>query len=112
MLNFRQRAFEKKADTHKISDYLDINTYTPHQHALMEIYYHLKTQDTLMDDLNEGVSLQKSAQVRLNNLGQIKSRSTFINDPTRLERLRVRYELQRSLGRRDEIELLDQFLLH
>ena len=60
-----------------------------------------------MDDLNEGVSLQKSAQVRLDNLGQIKSCSTFINDPTRLERLRAIYELRRSLGGRDEIESLD-----
>ena len=106
MLNFCQRAFVKKADKHKISDYLDINTRTPHQHDLMEIDYHLKIQGTLMDDLNEGVSLQKSAQVRLENLGQIKSRSTFINDPTRLECLRAIYELQRYLGRRDEIERL------
>ena len=30
MLNFCQRAFGKKADKHKISDYLDINTRTPH----------------------------------------------------------------------------------
>ena len=60
-----------------------------------------------MDDVNEGVSLQKSTQVRLNNLGQIKSRSTFTNDPRRLERMRARYELQRSLGRRNEIERLD-----
>ena len=60
-----------------------------------------------MDDLNEGVSLQKAVQVRLNNLGQIKSRSAFINGPTMLERLRAIYELQRSLGRRDEIECLD-----
>ena len=60
-----------------------------------------------MDDLNEGVSLQKAAQVRLYNLGQIKSLSTFINDPTRLDIMRERYELQSSLGRRDEIERLD-----
>ena len=73
----------------------------------MEIYSHLKIQGTLMDDLNEGVSLQKAAQVRLDNLGQIKSRSTVINDPTGLERMRARYELQSSLGRRDEIERLD-----
>ena len=42
MLNFLQRAFGKKADKHKISDYLDINTRTQHQHALMEIDYHPK----------------------------------------------------------------------
>ena len=107
MLIFFQRAFGKKADKNNITEYLDINTCTPHQHSLMEIDYHLKIQGTLMDDLNEGVSLQKSAQVRLDNLGQIKSRSTFINDLKRLERLRARYELQRSLGRRDEIERLD-----
>ena len=60
-----------------------------------------------MDDLNEGVSLQKGAQVLLDNLGQIKSCSTFINDPTRLEHLRARFELQRSLGRREETERSD-----
>ena len=107
MLNFCQREFGNKAEKHKISVYLDINTRTPHQHSLTEIDYILKIQGTLLDDLNEGVSLPKAVRVRLNNLGQIKRRSTFINDPTRLERLRVRYELQRSLGRRDEIELLD-----
>ena len=90
MLNFRQRTFGRKADKYKIYDYLDINIRTSHQHALMEIDYHLKIQGTLMDDLNEGVSLQKAAQVRLDNLGQIKSRSTFINYPTRLEHLRAR----------------------
>ena len=42
MLNFRQRAFSKKEDEHKISDYLEINTRTPHQRALMGINYHLK----------------------------------------------------------------------
>ena len=107
MLNFSQRAFGKKADKHNISDYLEINTRTPHQHALMEIDYHLKIQGILMDDLNEVFSLQRAVQVPLDNLGQIKIRSTFINDPTRLERLRAIYELRRSLGGRDEIESLD-----
>ena len=51
-----------------------------------------------MDDVNAGISLQKAAQVRLDNLAQIKSRCTFINDPHRLGRLRDRFELQRSLG--------------
>ena len=60
----------------------------------MEIGYHLKIQGTLIDDLNEGVSLQKAAQVRLENLGQIKSRSTFINDPIRLERMRASVNIQ------------------
>ena len=64
----------------------------------MSINYHLKMQGTLLEDVNGGVSLQKAAQVRLDNLAQIKARCTFINDPARLGRLRDRLELQRSLG--------------
>jgi hypothetical protein len=64
----------------------------------MKIDYHLEMQGNLMADVNAGVPLEKAAQVRLDNLGQIKSRSCFINDPGRLERLRQRFELLRSCG--------------
>ena len=51
-----------------------------------------------MADLNEGVSLQKSVQVQLNNLAQIRNQLTFINDPQRLGRIRDRLEMMKSLG--------------
>ena len=48
--------------------------------------------------LNEGVSLQKTAQVWLENIAQIRNRSTFINDPQRLGRLMDKLEMMKSLG--------------
>ena len=64
----------------------------------MELSYPLKIQVYLMAYLNEGVYLQKAAQVRLENLSQIRNQSTFINDPQRLGRLRGRLEMMKSLG--------------
>jgi hypothetical protein len=43
---------------------------------------------------------------RLDNIGMVKSHGCFLNDPLRLERLQSRLELQRSIGRRDEIQRL------
>ena len=51
-----------------------------------------------MADLIEGISHQKAVQVRLDNLDQIRNRSTFINDPQRLGRLRDSLEMMKSLG--------------
>ncbi len=50
-----------------------------------------------------GFSLQKAAQVRLDNLGLVKNHSCFINNPNRIELLEQRLELQRSIGRSEEI---------
>ena len=46
--------------------------------------------------------------MRLDILGQIKNRTTFINDPKRLEWLEMQLELMRSLGRREEIEQMEK----
>ena len=67
-------------------------------------------QGNLLEDLNAGVSLRKAAQVRLDNLGQIKNRCTFINDKVRIDRLQHRMELMRLLWRREEIEALQKEL--
>ncbi len=48
-------------------------------------------------------SLQKAAQVRLNNLGLVKNHSYFINNPKRIKLLEQRLELQHSIGRSEEI---------
>lgn len=108
MISHRQRLFAQKEKEHKISDWLEVWPRTPHQISLMDVDYHLKMQGSLIDDLDQGVGLRKAAQVRLDNLGQIKNRSMFINDPTRLARLKARLELQRSLGRRNEIEKMEE----
>ena len=77
---------------------------TTHQQDLMGLDYHLKIQGDMMADLNEGVPLQKAAQVMLDNLGQVKSHSNFSNHPGRLDHLRNRLEMQKSLGMVAEIE--------
>ena len=106
-INCCQRMYVLKEKDHKISDWLEVFPRTPHQRSLMDLDYHWKMQGNLLEDLDQGVHLQKAAQVCLNNLGLIKSSSMFINNPTRLARLRARLELQRSLGRRQDIEALD-----
>ena len=47
----------------------------------MSLDYHLKIQGDLMADSGEaGFSLQKAAQVRLDNLGLVKNHSCFVNN--------------------------------
>ena len=52
-------------------DHLMCDPHTTHQQDLMGLDYHLKIQGDMMADLNERVPLQKAAQVKLDNLGQI-----------------------------------------
>jgi hypothetical protein len=52
-----------------------------------------------MDDVGGGVNLKHAAQAKLDNLGQVKSHSTFVNDPMRLERIKQKAELGLSMGR-------------
>ena len=70
----------------------------------MRVDYHLKIQEVLMADSGKaGFSLQKAAQVRLDNLGLVKNHSCFVNNQNRIELLEQRLELQRSIGRSEEI---------
>lgn len=109
MIPFRQRDYATKEGEHKISEYLMCSPRNAHQRALMKVNYDEKMMGSLKEDLQAGVPLVKAAAVRLDNLGLIRGRSGFINDPSRLARQRDRLELQRSLGRREEIEeLLDR----
>jgi hypothetical protein len=66
--------------------------------------YHLKIQGDLMADSGEaGFSLQKAAQVWLDNLGLVKNHSCFINNQNRIELLEQRLELQHSISRSEQI---------
>jgi hypothetical protein len=66
--------------------------------------YHLKIQGDLMSDSGEaGFSLQKAAQVWLDNLGLVKNHSCFVNNQNRIELLEQRLELQHSIGRSEQI---------
>ena len=70
----------------------------------MSLDYHLKIRGDLMADSREaGFSLQKAAQLRLDNLGLVKNHSCFVNNQNRIELLEQRLELQRSIGRSEEI---------
>jgi hypothetical protein len=56
------------------------------------------------DSGEAGFSLQKAAQVRIDNLGLIKNHSWFVYNPNRIELLlEQRLELQRSIGRMEGI---------
>ncbi len=71
----------------------------------MSLDYHLKIQGDLMADSGKAdFSLQKAAQVRLDNLGLLKNHSCFINNPKRIKLLEQRLELQRSIGRLEGIQ--------
>ena len=70
----------------------------------MSLEYHLKIQGNLMADSREaGFSLQKAAQVRLDNLGFVKNHSCFVNNPNHIKLLEQWLELQHSIGRLEEI---------
>ena len=106
LVRYRQIKYSKNENDHKISDSLACSPRTNHQRDLMSIDYHLRMQGDLWNDIAGGVTLEKAAQVRLDNLGMVKSHGCFLNDPLRLERLQARLELQRSIGKRDEIQRL------
>ena len=78
---FCQRAYANKEIQHKISVHLMCSPRNHRHKSLMGKSYHLNIQCSLMTNLNEGVSLQKAAQVRLGNFSQIRNQSTFINYP-------------------------------
>ena len=70
----------------------------------MSLDYHLKIQGDLMADSGKaGFSLQKAAQVRLDNLGLVKNHACFINNQNCIKLLEQWLELQRSIGRSEEI---------
>jgi hypothetical protein len=64
---------------------------------------------TLMADVNEGgVPLQKATQCRIDQLGNVKSHSCFINNSERLRNQKMRLELLRSLGRAKSMGLEEE----
>jgi hypothetical protein len=61
----------------------------------------------MADSSEARFSLQKVAQVRLDNLGLVKNHSCFINNPQCMKQLKHWLELQRSMGRSDEIRKMN-----
>ena len=93
-----QQAYSDKESQHNISNRLMCSPRNHHQKSFMGLSYHLKVQSSFMADLNEVFSLQKAAQLRLDNLAQIRNRSTFINYSQQLGCIRGRLEMMKSLG--------------
>ncbi len=103
-VKFCQQAYSERESKHIYSASLACSPCTSYQRALMCLDYHLKIQGDLVADSREaGFSLQKAAQVRLDNLGLVENHSCFINNLKRIKLLEQRLELQHSIGRSDEI---------
>ena len=87
-----------------ISKHLDVVVKDDEQRSLLTMSDVDRAKGLLMFELNEGgASLRKTAKRRLDNLGQIKSFSSFINNPERLQAMKHRLELQMSIGHAAEI---------
>ena len=98
MIKYRQRAYGKTIDQHKITGGLNAEVRTRHQQMLLEVDYYRQIQGQIQDQKGEGSTLEKAARVRLDNLGLVQSHSCFANAPERLNRLKVRLQLQASIG--------------
>ncbi|KAL7528028.1 LOW QUALITY PROTEIN: hypothetical protein ACHAXR_004391, partial [Thalassiosira sp. AJA248-18] len=106
-IGFRCREYAKDAKSiaeHKLSDSLGIISplktgFPKHQQDFFRVDYHHVVERSLMDDVGGNVNLKHAAQAKLDNLGQVKSHSTFVNDPKRQERAKERAELGLSMGR-------------
>jgi len=85
--------YAKTQHLHKISDHNRIVSpskggWKKHQKDLSRVDYHHVVETTIMDDLDNGVSLRQTAQARFNNLGQVKSHACFVNSPGQLGRIK------------------------
>ena len=98
MIKYRQRAYGKTIDQHKITGGLNAEVRTRHQQMLLEVDYYRQIQGQIQDQKGEGSTLEKAARVRLDNLGLVQSHSCFANAPERLNCLKVRLQLQASIG--------------
>ena len=52
----------------------------------------------IMMDVGDGSNLKVVAKAKLDNLGNVRSHSQFVNDPSSLERMKQNVELAFSLG--------------
>jgi len=77
---------------------VSLKGYKTHQLDFNRIDYHYVLEADIMQDVGNGVNLKQAAQARLDNLGQIKSHSCFVNDPKRLKRIQDRMQLAKSMG--------------
>jgi hypothetical protein len=75
----------------------------------LKLDYHNRAMVTLMADVNEGgVPLQKASQCQIDQLGNVKSHSCFINNPERLRNQKMRMELLWSFHRAKSMGLEEE----
>ena len=85
-------ADEKLIKKHNISDELN-RIYTlkgrpQHQKDFMDINYAHIAERKIMMDVGDGSNLKVAAKAKLDNLGHMISHSQFVNDPSRLGRMK------------------------
>jgi len=83
---------------HTINPALGCSPQTKHQAALVEVDYEHRAKGAMLADIREGVPKHKAAQVRLDGLAYIKTRSGIVNDPERMGRMEAQLKLQKSMG--------------
>ena len=99
---FRQRTFGD--EDQKISAHLDVSPRNKHQRDMMTSDFARKVQHNIMKEIGASGGTERLAQRKIDALGYIKSHSCFINDPQRMEKLKSKLELARSLERVKAIE--------
>ena len=87
---------------HNISD--EFNIISPlkgrpqHKKEFMDINYAHIYERKIMMDVGDGSNLKVAAKTNLENLGHVRSHYEFVNDSSRLERMKKYSELDLSLG--------------
>ena len=102
MVMYCQRAVLRKEQN--ISKYLNVEFRGKHQEDIMAHAAARRLQHNIMREIGSSGSVEKLAKRKLDALGYIKSHSCFINDPTRIERLRSKLLLAKSLEHIKAIE--------
>ena len=102
MVMYCQRAV--LCEEHNISKYLNVEVRGKHQDNIVAPDAARRLQHNTMRETGSSGSVEKLAKQKLDSLSYIKSHSCFINDPTRIERLRSKLLLAKSLEHIKAIE--------
>ena len=90
---FRQRAYARKPHEHRIDPALRVE-----QKNLLSVDNAYKVQGDIMQAVGDGINLKQAVSSRLNNIGNIKAHSAFVNDPKSLQRMQEKWLLAKSMG--------------
>ena len=99
---FRQRVIA--ASDHKVCSYLNVEVGDKHQQALISRDAAMIIQHNIMREVGASGNTERLAQRKLDALSSVKSHSCCINDPKRMDRLRSKLTLAKSLEAVKRIE--------